>query len=46
MPSPRKIAASTTVDTASSVMTTAVWLAPIRDNAAKVSTNAAAVTAP
>jgi hypothetical protein len=46
MPSPRTVAAITTVDTASNVMTTAVWLAPMRDSAANVSTKAAAVTAP
>jgi hypothetical protein len=46
MPSPSATPASTTVDAASSVMTTAVWLAPMRARAANVNANAAAVTAP
>jgi len=44
--SPSTSAASTTVDTASSVMTTAVLLHPMRDSAAKVRLNATAVATP
>ena len=46
MPSPNTKPASTTVAAASNVITTAVWLAPMRPIAANVSPNAAAVTAP